>query len=139
MNVDVNWWAVALATASSMAVGSVWYARGVFGNMWIKLTKQDERKMGEGAASAIIVTLVVSFLTAYVLAHMAFLSHKFFNNSFLVDAVSTAFWAWVGFTAARMITHDAFEGRPAKLTVLNAAHELVTLLVMGVVIGWMGV
>ena len=139
MSVDVNWWAVILATASSMVVGSIWYARSVFGNTWIKLTKQDEKKMGEGATSAIIVTLIVSLITAYVLAHVAFLSHKFFNNSFFVDAVSTAFWVWLGFTAARMVTHDAFERRPVKLTVLNAAHELVTLLIMGAIIGWIGV
>jgi hypothetical protein len=139
MSVDVNWWAVILATASSMVVGSIWYARSVFGNTWIKLTKQDEKKMGEGATSAIIVTLIVSLITAYVLAHVVFLSHKFFNNSFFVDAVSTAFWVWLGFTAARMVTHDVFERRPVKLTVLNAAHELVTLLVMGAIIGWIGV
>jgi hypothetical protein len=139
MNVEVNWLAVILATASSMVVGSIWYARSVFGDMWIKLTKQDEKKMGEGAGPAIAVTLVVSLITAYVLAHVAFLSHKYFNNSFFVDAVSTAFWVWLGFTAARMVTHDAFERRPVKLTVLNAAHELVTLVVMGAIIGWLGV
>jgi hypothetical protein len=139
MNVEVNWWAVILATASSMVVGSIWYARSVFGKTWIKLTKQNEKKMGEGATSAIVVTLIVSFITAYVLAHVSFLSHKFFNNSFFMDAVSTAFWVWLGFTAARMITHDVFERRPVKLTMLNAAHELVTLLVMGAIIGWLGV
>ena len=40
-----------------------------------------------------------------------------------------------GFTAARFITHDAFEGRPTSLTVLNIAHELVTLVVMAIIIG----
>lgn len=139
MNVEVNWLAVILATASSMVVGSIWYARNVFGDMWIKLTKMDEKKMGEGAGKAIAITIVASLLTAYILAHVTFLSHKFFNNSFFVDAVSTAFWLWLGLTAARLVVHDVFEHRPAKLTVLNAAHELVTLVVMGAIIGWLGV
>ena len=43
--------------------------------------------------------------------------------------------AAAGFTASRFITHDAFEGRPAALTVMNIAHELVTVLVMAVIIG----
>jgi len=49
--------------------------------------------------------------------------------------VLTALVLWAGFTAARFVTHDAFEGRPVGLTVLNCAHELVTLLVMGLLIG----
>lgn len=140
MNVEINYLAVVLAMLSSMVIGSVWYARPVFGNIWIKLAKINMSK-GDGADvwKPIVVTLIVSLITAYVLAHVAFLSHHFFNNSFLQDSVSTAFWLWLGLTAARFVTHDAFEGRPWKLTVLNCAHELVTLLVMGVVIGVVGV
>lgn len=139
MNVEVNWWAVILATASSMVVGSIWYARSVFGNVWIKLTNIDEKKMGQGVAKSMVITIVASFLTAYVLAHVSFLSHKFFGNSFIWDAMSTAFWLWLGLTAARLVVHDVFEHRPTALTVLNVAHEFVTLMVMGAVIGWLGV
>ena len=42
---------------------------------------------------------------------------------------------WAGFTAARFITHDAFDRRPAGLTVLNVAHEFVTIVVMALIIG----
>lgn len=138
MDVNVNWLAVVLATVSSMVVGSVWYARGVFGNKWIKLAKVDVKKMGKSGSSAakpIIVTFIVSFLTAFVLAQVAFLSHDYFGNSFLQDTLSTAFWVWLGFTAARFITHDAFEGRPAVLTFINIAHEFVTLMIMALIIG----
>lgn len=136
MSVDINWLAVVLATASSMVVGSVWYARPVFGNMWMKLAHlKPETVAGKGAAQAIIATLIVSFLTAYILAHFIFLSHAYFNGNFMQDALVTAFWAWLGLTAARFITHDAFERRPVALTALNCVHELVTLLVMGLIIG----
>jgi len=136
MNVEVNWLGVLLATASSMLVGSIWYAKGVFGREWMKLVKLDEKKAKEGAMRSLTLAFAMSFLTAYVLAHVAYLSNTFFGNSFMQDAVSTAFWLWLGFAAARTVTHDAFEGRPMKLTVMNVAHELVTLLVMGVIIGW---
>jgi hypothetical protein len=53
--------------------------------------------------------------------------------------LTTALWTWAGLTAARFITHDAFEGRPFKLTFLNIAHEFVTFMLMGLVIGLMGV
>jgi hypothetical protein len=57
----------------------------------------------------------------------------------LQSALTTAFWAWLGFTAARIYTHDLFEGRPQKLTLITVSHELVTFLVMGLVIGLVGV
>ena len=62
-------------------------------------------------------------------------AHDFFKNSFLQDALTTAFWLWLGITAARFITHDAFEGRPPKLTILNVSHEFVTFMVMALIIG----
>jgi hypothetical protein len=139
MEVQVNWLGVFLALVSSMVIGMIWYARPVLGNTWAKLVKLDEKKMQQGASKAIGITVVVSFITAYVLAHVAYLSNSFFHHSFLQDAVATAFWLWLGLTAARIVTHDAFEQRPVKLTAMNVAHELVTLLVMGLVIGLVGV
>jgi hypothetical protein len=52
-----------------------------------------------------------------------------------VNTLVTALILWAGFTAARFITHDAFDGRPTGLTVLNVAHELVTIVIMAVIIG----
>ncbi len=136
-NVDVNYLAVFLAAVSSMVVGSIWYAKPVMGKTWQKLVKLDDAKMQTGAAKAISLTFVVSLVTAYVLAHVTFLSNAFFGNSFMQDAITTAFWLWLGLTAARMITHDLFEQRPTKLTMMNVCHEQVTLLVMAGVIGYL--
>lgn len=135
MNVEVNYLAVFLAGASSMVVGAIWYAKPVMGKSWQKLVGLSDKDMNSGAAKALSLTFLASLVTAYVLAHVAFLSNKYFGNSFMQDAVLTAFWLWLGFTAARILTHDLFERRPTKLTIMNLAHELVTLLVMGAVIG----
>lgn len=137
MEVEVNWLAVLLATVSTMVVGSIWYTPKVFGNMWMKLAKIDRKKAEANGMKPILITIVVSLISAYVLAHVAYLAHSFFANSFLHDTLMTGFWLWLGFVAARIITHDAFEGRPAKLTVLNVVHELVTVMVMALIIGLM--
>lgn len=139
MEVQVNFLAVVLAMLSSMVVGSVWYARSVFGNTWIKLAKIDMKRDDGSVFKPIAITAVVSLITAYVLAHVSYLSNQFSGNSFLQDSLTTAFWMWLGFTAARFITHDAFEGRPMKLTALNLGNEFVTIMGMGLVIGLMGV
>ncbi len=140
-DVDVNYLAVFLAGVSSMVVGSIWYARGVFGNTWAKLAKVNmDRKLSGGQMAYMMGgTLLVSLLTAYVLANVVAITSSVSGNSFLEDSLMTAFWLWLGFTAARFFTHDAFEGRRKKLTALNLGNELVTVMAMALVIGLMGV
>ncbi len=132
---EINYIAVLLATLSSMVVGSIWYTPKVFGNRWMKLSGVTPSGDAKDAIAPIVVTLIVSFITAWVLAGAAFIAYAFYGGSFLVNALVTAVILWAGFTAARFITHDAFDKRPAALTVLNIAHELVTVLVMALIIG----
>jgi len=137
MDVQINMWAVLLATASTMVVGFVWYAPKVFGKTWMKLIGKKQKDLAGSAVPAIVGTIVVSFLSAYILAHVTFLSHEFFRNSFMQDALTTGFWLWLGFVAARFVTHDLFERRPLRLTILNLSHEFVTVMVMALIIGWL--
>ncbi|MEV4669639.1 DUF1761 domain-containing protein [Microbacterium sp. LWO12-1.2] len=132
---EINYWAVLLATASSMIVGSIWYTPKVFGTRWSKLANVDMDRPASSATMAIITTVIVSFITAWVLAGASAIAWHFYGGSFFWGAIVTAVTLWAGFTAARFITHDAFEGRPTRLTTLNIAHELVTVVVMGVLIG----
>lgn len=136
---EINLWAVVLATLSTLVVGSLWYTKAVFGTFWIAAARVDEEKAAARGSTPILVTVVVSFVTALVLAGATSIAHAFYDGVFLIDALLTGLFLWAGFTAARMITHDAFEGRPPALTVLNVGHELVTVLVMSLVIGLMGI
>ena len=43
---EINYWAVLLATASSMVVGSIWYTPKVFGTRWAKLANVDMDRPG---------------------------------------------------------------------------------------------
>lgn len=138
-NVDVNYVAVLLAALSSFAVGMVWYAKPVFGAKWMKMVGMNESKAQKGMAQAMAMSFVASLAAAYVLAHVIFLSHQYFNNSFLQDALSTAFWVGVGLQASVIVVHDAFEQRRKKLTLINAGNQLATVLVMGLIIGLLGV
>ncbi|WEK61857.1 MAG: DUF1761 domain-containing protein [Candidatus Microbacterium colombiense] len=132
---EINYWAVLLATASSMVVGSIWYSPKVFGTRWSKLANVDMNRPGSSATMAIITTVIVSFITSWVLAGAAAIAWHFYGGSFFWGAIVTGVTLWAGFTAARFITHDAFEGRSTRLTTLNIAHELVTIVVMAVLIG----
>ena len=135
MEVQVNNVAVLVATLSSMVIGAWWYAPAGFGNHWSEMTGVTQEKMKESGNYGMVLAVVRSFLTAYILAHMVFLSHYFFNNSFLMDSLRTGFFVWLGFVALPMAMRDAFEGRRKKLTALNVANEFVIIMVMALVIG----
>jgi Protein of unknown function (DUF1761) len=132
---DINYWAVLLATLSTMVVGAIWYTPKVFGNYWMKAAGVKPSGRVSDAVGPIITTVIVSFVTAWVLAGAVDISHRFYGGNYLINALVTAVLLWAGFTAARFITHDAFDQRPSGLTVLNIAHELVTVIVMAVIIG----
>ncbi len=85
MEAQVNWLAVVLATLSTMVVGSIWYAPQVFGKKWMKLIGKTEKELGNNKAAAtqaILITLVVSFISAYVLAHLSYMAASFYNLPF---------------------------------------------------------
>ncbi len=132
---EINFWAVTLAMLSTMVVGSVWYNPKVFGTYWQKVAKVTPTGTLIDVVRPVLITLVVSFISAWVLAGAVFIAFSFYGGSFLVNAIATGLVLWAGFTAARFITHDAFDNRPRGLTVLNVAHELVTILVMSLIIG----
>lgn len=132
---SINYIAVILATLSSMVIGSIWYTPRVFGRYWMKAAGVTPSGNAKDGVRPILITLVVSFITAWVLAGAVAISFNFYGGSFLVNALLTGLILWAGFTAARFITHDAFDGRPTGLTVLNVAHEFVTIMVMALIIG----
>lgn len=135
--VEVNLIAVLLAAVSTMVVGSIWYSPIGFYKQWAKLAnvKPDPTFKGSKMVLTYLAVFVASFITAYILAHIVFFTNQYSGNSYLLDAVLTGIWVWLGFTALRIFTHDTFEGRRKQLTVLNATHELITFLVMSLIIG----
>jgi hypothetical protein len=84
-----------------------------------------------------VMAFIAALLTAYVLAHVTYLSYIFFGNSLMGAALGTAFWLWLGISATTLVTHNGFEQKPEKLTVLALGNQLVTFLLMGLIIGWL--
>lgn len=136
MSVDINWLGVVLATVASIVVGFVWYMPKVFGNSWMKMAKikpeSGDMKWSMGSV------LVSSFVMAFVLAHVTFLANHYFQNSYLQDAMTTAFWMWFGFQGLRFFMHDQFNQRRKKESLIHIGNDLAVILVMGAVIGLVG-
>lgn len=143
MEVDINLWGVFWAAISAMVVGSVWYARGVFGSKWMELAKIDDKKMKEmrerDGWMPMIAMFVLSLIMAYILAHAAFLVDSFYTDySYMHAAIKSGFLVWLGFVVPTTLGTGLFSGTRKKLMGINLGNWLATLLIMGWVIGFVG-
>ena len=80
-----------------------------------------------------LVAILGAFLTALVLTYVIGWSD---STSTASGALSGAVM-WLGFTVPSIMMNGAFEGRPWGLTLINSANSLLTLMVMGAIIGSM--
>ena len=139
MDVEVNMLGVFLAAVSSMIVGSIWYSKGVFGTAWSKLAGIDEKKARQEMGMSLTGMFVLALVMAYVLAHVAYLSNAFFvDKTYTESAVTTGFWVWLGFVLPVAASNSLFDKKRKKLSAIHAGNWLVTLIVMGWVIGTVG-
>lgn len=138
MDVQINWWAVAIATIASIVVGSFWYSKPLFGEMWQGLVKLDDKKMKDGMMQGMVIAVITAVITAYVLAYLTFTVHKTLGGTFSADALKTGFLLWFGVSATTIFVQAGFEQRRVKLTALNLGHSLASLMAMAIAIGWIG-
>ncbi len=140
MEVQISWIGVIAATVLSMFVGALWYSPFVFGKQWQKLAQISDKQLKQGGNKGIFVAAIGGLITAYILAHVTYLSAQFYTDvSFTMSGVLTGFYLWLGISATTLVIHDGFELKPPKLTMIKLASQLVTLLVMGLTIGIIGV
>lgn len=140
MNIEVNILAVILAGIASMAVGFLWYSPLLFAKPWMKLMgytdksmKQAQAEMGKTYAMSFIASLV----SAYVLYHVMVMSINYFHYAAVPTGVISAFWMWFGFVAPVQMTDVLFGKKTWTLFGINTGYQLASLLVMGLVMGYM--
>lgn len=136
MGVEVNYVAVLLAAVAAMVVGFVWYGPMLFAKEWMKLMGHTAETMKkDDMAKTYGISFVLALVTAYVLAHVMFLSENFFQYPSLQTGLTSAFWMWLGFVMPVQATDVLFGGKKWKLFAINTGYQLVSLLAMGVVLG----
>jgi len=139
MDVDINVWGVLAATVAAMFVGAVWYAKKVFGEDWMKLAKINEKKAQEQAPVAMFGMFVFAFISAYILAFVTYLVFYFYTDlSYMGAAFMSGLLMWLGFLLYSTVSNGLFEQRPARLTLINAGNQIVTMLAMALALGLVG-
>ena len=132
LDVAVNLVAVLGAAVVSMVLGGLWYGP-LFGKQWMKLANiamKDMKNMPLSPKQAMSLGFVGSLVTSYVLA----LFVGMVQATAAIAGAQLAFWLWLGFAAPIQAGVFLWEGKPAKLFLLNAAHTLVSFVAMGAVL-----
>jgi Protein of unknown function (DUF1761) len=132
-SVDVNYLAVIAAAVANVAIGTAWYnAPFAFNTIWLKsIGKTAEQVAEEFSVLKPLGALVGSLFTAFLLAVFA----GWTDTDTLLQGAFVGLLAAVGFAATTSAIKDLFEGRPGRLWLINAGHDVVTLVVMGAIIG----
>lgn len=127
----LNWLAVFVAGLSAFILGGLWYSGSLFGNSWMKesLLTADQVKsrnkgkiFGWGAVFSLVMAVNLGM--------------------FLAGPATTAAWgAEAGFLAGiwtfcAIAMHSLFELKSWRYILINGGYSLVSLTLMGTIIGW---
>lgn len=141
MALTINWFAVLLATVASWMFGALFY--GTLAKPWVSALGKtmDEFKAEQAAKTGtlagmapFLLSFVAEFVMAVVLSGVIFHVGTFSLRAGLI----TGALCWFGFVLSTLSVNYAYGGRTPRLIVIDAAHWLGVLLIMGAVIGWMG-
>ena len=138
MNVQINWLAAVVALVASMVLAKTWFTPKTFGNQWRKytgITPADSKKAGK---KPILLTLFANIVTVIAMAVAISISSEFFQTSSIWLALLVGFVTWLAFSATTLATHNAFEQKPRKLTLINNGYQLALFLIISAIIGWFG-
>lgn len=129
----MNYFALLLAAAASMAVGYLWYSPLLLGKPWMKEMGLTKEKM-DGMKGGMAKTYVISYITALVMAYVLKMMVTLTGSTGMSDTIILAFWIWLGFVAPVQLTEVLFGRKSYNLYFTNTGYQLASLFVMGIVI-----
>lgn len=130
---NLNYVAVAIATITSYVLGFVWYHWAVFGKAWasaLGLTKEEADKT-EGLGGAFAISLVSGLIKTIFLALLMSAT----NTSGVLGGALFGVVLAIVFTATSLGYYNGFARTPSKLTLINSAHSVIELALIGAAIG----
>jgi hypothetical protein len=84
-----------------------------------------------GAPLGYVLSAIGAFVSAYVLARIV----KWSEVDNLWNGALVGLFVWFGFVATVLAVTTYFGGRPRNLWLINAGYQLVSLVLMGAILG----
>jgi len=129
---SLNWLGIVLAALSAFALGGLWYSPLMFVKIWAREAGIDMNADKRGNMALIFgLAFVLSFIAAFFLA--MFIGPEQ-TASF---GAMAGFLAGTGWVATLLGIFYLFEGRSLALFLINACYAIISLTIMGLIIGAM--
>jgi hypothetical protein len=136
----LNFLSVLIAAVAAWIFGAIYYT--TLGKVWMAaLGKTAESCKAEFAAKSGLTKFapfVLSFVGALIMGVVIYgiLTHSGLWS--LRAGVITGAFCWFGFVLTTVVINNAYSGRKAMLSVIDCAHWLGVLMIIGGIVGWMG-
>jgi hypothetical protein len=127
---SLNYLAVIVAAASTFLIGGLWYSPVLFHRAWMKANRFTDADLGTGGQGRIFG---LAFLFAIVMALNLAMFLNAPDTTLTWGATAgalTAVWVVLGIGTVAL-----FERRPPAYLAINGGYWLVSLVVMGAIIG----
>lgn len=136
---SVNWLAVLVAGISSFVAGGIWYSPGLFGNAWMKDNKFTTECLKKTKTKVFGWTIIFSLVMSANLG--MFLSEP--TTKCAIDCIPQPDMGWGAmagllagvWTFCAIAIHSLFEQKPWRLILINGFYSMVSLTLMGAIIG----
>lgn len=118
--------AILLAIVATYVVGFIWHGP-LFGKQWMKLNNITPPKKDEMKFSMMLPGLSANFVMVFVQAAVLGRTFELVSLRGVGDALLIATVLWLPFTALSIVNTNAWLGKKWQLTLLDAAHYLVSI------------
>jgi hypothetical protein len=127
---QVNYWAILVSALSTFLIGGIWYSPALFGKAWMRENGFTEESMKNS-------NMMKIFGLSFILALIAAINLAMFlgNSMSIGEGAFYGFLAGFGWVATFIGTHYLFERKSFTLFLINAGYSIVSLTVMGVILG----
>ncbi len=128
----MNTLSIIVATIIAIAIGSLWYSKYLFGNIWMRIngiapgldSGVSKEKMVKQYAVQILITLFTVVTVNHLLAILGITS--------IAGALELALWIWFGLQTPLLIHPVLWERRPFMSFILGSMCYLVTILAIAI-------
>lgn len=129
---QINYLAVLLAALASVIIGALWYSSALFANVWMRATGKTREEVRAGDLP---VKIVCAFLAAVIMALVLSVVIGWAQGNTVFKGGLIGLFTGVGFVSTTAYMKDTFEGRPRSLFWVTNMHDLLSLVVMGAILG----
>lgn len=131
----MNYLAVLVCAIASMVIGSIWYGP-LFGKIFMKEMGMDtwSQEKKDSMKKSMTMTYIWQFVASLVMFYVFAWLMGGLNQMSVMGGLTAAFWVWIGFVVPVKFG-DALWGGNMKLFWIGIGNMLVTLLVVGAILG----